>query len=101
MLHSVKRHANQDKLTKSSLLDLLSYECEGREKLYDYLHENVCQGRRRWDPNINTKSAEEALERRKHNDKRVVASANVFDCLRDLGVTEICSLGSEKGTYSK
>jgi hypothetical protein len=83
------------------LLDLLGYECEGTEKLDDYLHENVCQGGRRRDPNINTKSAEEVLERREHNDKCVVASANVFDRLRDLDVTEIFILVSEKGTYSK
>jgi hypothetical protein len=45
-------------------------------------------------PNINTKSAKEVLERRKHNDKSVVTSANVFDRLRNLDVKEICRLGS-------
>jgi hypothetical protein len=83
------------------LLDLLGYEREGREKLYNYLHENVCQGGCGRDPNINTKSVEKALERSKHNDQGVVASADVFDRLRDLDVTEICRSGSEKGTYCK
>jgi hypothetical protein len=92
--HSVKCHANQDVLTKSTLLDLLGYECKGGEEFYNYLHENVCQGWRRRDPNINTKSAKEVLERRKHNDKSVVTSANVFDRLRNLDVKEICRLGS-------
>ena len=101
MLHSVKRHANQDELTKFSLLDLLGYECQGRKKLNNYLHESVCQGWRRRDPNINFKSAEEVPERPKHNDKCVVASANVFNRLENVDVTEICRLGSEKGTYSK
>ena len=101
MFHSVKHHANQGKLTKSPLLDLLGYECEGRKKLDDYLHKNICQGWRRRDPDINTKSAEEILEGRKHNDKSVVASANVFNRLRNVGVTEICRLGLEKGTYGK
>jgi hypothetical protein len=103
MLHSVKCHLNQDKLTKSSLLDQIGYECEGRKKFYYYFHENVCQGGRRRDPNINTKSAEEVLEGRKHKNKCVVAGTNIFDCLRDfrLDVTRICTLESEKGTYSK
>ena len=87
VLHSAKRHTNQDVLTNSSLLDLLGYQCEGRKKLYDYLHENVCQGWRRRDPNINTKSAEEILEGRKHNDECVIASTNVFDRLQELYVT--------------
>ena len=101
MLHSVERHPNQDELTKSTLLDLLGYECERTEKLDDYLHENVCQGWRRRDPNINTKSAEEVLERPKHIDKSVVASTDVFNRLQDLYITVIFRLGSEMGTYRK
>ena len=101
MLHSVKRHPDQDELTKSTLLDLFGYECERTEKLDDYLHENVCQGGRRRDPNIYTKSAEEVLERPKHNDKSVVAGTGVFDRLRDLYVTEIFRLRYEKRTYGK
>ena len=100
VLHSAKRYANQDVLTKSSLLDLLGYECEGRKKLYDYLHENVCQGWRRRDPNINAKPAEEVLEGRKHNDERVITSTNVFYRLRELYVTEIWRFRL-KGTYGK
>ena len=96
MLHSVKRHPNQDELTESSLLDLLGYECEGTEKLDDYIHENVCQGWRRRDPNINIKSAEEVLERPKHNDKCVVAGTDVFDRLRNIDVTEIFRLGRKQ-----
>ena len=94
MLHLVKCHSNQDKLTKSSLLDLIGYKCEGRKKFYYYFHENFCQGWRRRDPDINTKSAEEVLEGRKHKNERVVASTNIFDCLRDfrLDVTKICKL---------
>jgi hypothetical protein len=53
---------NQDKLTKSSLLDLLGRKSERREKFYYYLHQNVCQGWRRRDPGIDTKPAEEVLE---------------------------------------
>ena len=96
MLHSVKRHPNQDELTESPLLNRLGYECERTEKLDDYLHENVCQGGCRRDPNINTKSAEEVLERLKHNDKSVVAGTDVFDRLRDIDVTEIFRLGRKR-----
>ena len=83
------------------MLDLLGYECERTEKLDDYLHENVCQGRRRRNPDIYIKSAEEVLERPKHNDKCVVAGTDVFDRLWDIDVTEIFRFGSEKGTYRK
>ena len=96
MLHSVKCHPKQNELTESSLLDRLGYECERTEKLDDYLHEDICQGGRRRDPDINTKSAEEVLERPKHNDKCVVASADVFDRLWDLDVTEIFRLGRKQ-----
>jgi hypothetical protein len=88
VLHSVKPHANQDELTESSLLDLLGCKREGREKFFYYLDQNVCQGRRRRDPDINTKSAEEVLEGLKNNDECVVATADVFDRLRNLDVTE-------------
>ena len=103
MLHLVNCHSNQVKLTKSSLLDLIGYKCESRKEFYYYFHENVCQGGRRSDPNINTKSAEEVLEGRKHKNECVVASTNIFDCLRDfrLDVTNICTSEPEKGTYSK
>jgi hypothetical protein len=72
------------------LLDLLGCKSEGREQFCYNLHQNVCQGRRRRDPGINTKSAEEVLEGCKQIDKCAVASTNVFDRLRDLDVREIC-----------
>ena len=100
-LDSVKRHANQDSLTQSSLLDLLSCKGEGRKKFYHYLHQNDRQSRHRRDPDKNPKFAEGALEGLKDNDECVVAGVDVFDRLRNLNVTEICKLGSEKGTYSK
>ncbi len=72
---------NQDKLTESSLLDLLGSKSKRRDQFCDYLHENVCQGRRRRDSGINTKSAKKVLEGREKVDHCVVTSTHFFDSL--------------------
>jgi hypothetical protein len=97
VLHLVNYLTSQNELTKSTLLYLLGRKSEGREQFYYYLHQNVCQGWRRRDLGINTKSAEEVLERREQVGERVVASANVFDRLRDLDVREICRRDRRRG----
>ena len=89
VLHSVERLASQKELTKSTLLDLLGRKSERREQFYNDLYQNVCQCRRRRDPGVNSKSAEEVLERRKQIDERVITGTDVFDRLRDLNVTVI------------
>ena len=81
--------SSQDKLTESSLLDLLGCKSESREQFYDDLHQNVCQGWRRRDSGINTKSGEEIVEGRKEIQECIIASTDVFDRLLDLNVTEI------------
>ena len=53
---------NKDRLTKSTLFDLLGRKSEGGEQFYYYLHQNVCQCWCRRDPAINTESAEEVFE---------------------------------------
>ena len=53
---------SEDRLTKSTLFDLLRRKSEGGEQFYYYLHQNVCQGWRRRDSRINAESAEETLE---------------------------------------
>jgi hypothetical protein len=60
--HLVNRRNNQDKLTKSPLLNLLGRKSESRDEFYDYFHENICHGRCRRDLGINAKSTEEVLE---------------------------------------
>jgi hypothetical protein len=66
------------------LLDLLGSKSERRDQFYNYLHQNVCQGRRRRDAGINTKSAEEVLEGREKVNQCVVASTHFFDRLGEL-----------------
>ena len=82
-------HTNQDKLTESSLFDLLGCKSESREQFYYYLHQNVAQSWRGRHRVINSKSAEEVFEGREQIDECVVASGDVFDRLRDPDVTEI------------
>jgi hypothetical protein len=60
--HLVNRHNNQDRLTKSPLLDLLCSKSERRDQFYNYLHQNVFQGWCKRDVGIDTKSTEEVLE---------------------------------------
>ena len=79
---------NSVQLTKSPLLDLLGRKSKSREEFYYYLNQHVCQGWRRRDPGIYTKSGEEVLEGRKQIDQCIIASADVFDRLRDPNVTE-------------
>ena len=57
---------------------MVGRKSERTEQFYYYLHQNVCQHRRERDSGVNTKSAEEVLERREQFDKRVVASTTVF-----------------------
>ena len=76
--------------------DLLGRKSERGEKFDRYLHENVRQGWRRRDLGINPKPAEEALERRKQINQRVIAGADVFDRLRGLG-SRRHTMRSEKG----
>jgi hypothetical protein len=80
---------NENRLTKSTLLDLLRRKSEGREQFYYYLHQNVGQSWRRRDPGVNTESAEEVFKRRKQIHECVVARIDVFDRLRNLDVREI------------
>ena len=80
---------NQDKLTKSPSFDMLGRKSERTEQFCYYLHQNVCQHRRERDSGVNTKSAEEVLERREQFDKCVVASTTVFHCLPNIDVREI------------
>ena len=96
---SVKCLTSQNELTKPSLTDLLGRKSERGEKFDRYLHENVRQGWRRRDLGINPKPAEEALERRKQINQRVIAGADVFDRLRELGSRRHNEIG--EGTYSK
>jgi hypothetical protein len=88
--HLVNRRNNQDKLTKSPLFDLLCSKSEHRDQFYNYLHQNVCQGRRRRDSVINTKSAEEVIEGGEKVDHHIVASAHFIDSLWELDVRKIC-----------
>jgi hypothetical protein len=104
LLHSViksKYLTSKKGLTKSTLLDLLCSKSKGREQFYYYLHQNICQGWRRRDPGIDTKSVEKVLEGREQIDECVVARVDVFDHLKDLHVTHICRWVSEKVTYGK
>ena len=70
------------------MVGFLGRESKGREEFDDYLPQNVCPEWCRRDPDINTESAEEVLERRKQIDECVIACSDVFDCLRGLDVTE-------------
>jgi hypothetical protein len=81
---------SQGKLTKSALLDLLGSKSEGRDQFYDYLYQNVCQGWRRRDSGVDTKSVEEVLEGCEKIDQCVVASTHFFNSLYELDVREIC-----------
>ena len=74
-------YTNQDRLTKSSLFNLLGRKSEDREEFYHCLHQNLCQGWRRRNPSINAKSVEKVLEGRKEIYECIVASADVFDRL--------------------
>jgi hypothetical protein len=70
------------------LLDLLGSKSEGRDEFNNYLHQNVCQRRRRRDLGIDTKSAEEVLEGHEKVNQCVVASTYFLDSLRELDVRE-------------
>ena len=97
--HLVNRPNNEDKLTKSPLLDLLCSKSERRDQFYNYLHQNACQGWRVRDIGINTESAEEVLEGCEKVNQCVVASTDVFHCLGKSDVKEMCgSDGSERDT---
>ena len=80
----------QDKLTKSTLLNLFGRKGEGGEQFHYYLHQNGFQGLRKRDLAINTKSAKELVEGREQIYERVVTRTNVFDRLWGSNVTEIC-----------
>jgi hypothetical protein len=75
---------NQGELTKSTLLDLLGSKGKGSDQFYNYLHQNVCQGRCRRDSGIDTKSGEEVLEGGEKVEQCVVASTHFFDSLRRI-----------------
>ena len=81
---------NQDKLTKSPLLDLLGSKSERRDQFHNYLHQNICQSWRRRDPAINTESAEEVLEGHEKVDQCVIAGTHFSGRLGGLDVREIC-----------
>ena len=91
-LHLVNRRNDQDILTESPLLDLLGSESERRDQFYVYLHQKVCQSRRRRNPDINIESAEEVLERREKINQCIIASMHLVDRLRKSGVKESCGL---------
>ena len=96
VFHLVNRRSNQDKLTKSPLLDLLGSKSERRDQFYNYLHQNACQGWRRRDFGINTESTEEVLEGREKVNQCVVASTQFFDRLGESDVKEICGSDERK-----
>ena len=85
MFHSVDCCNNQGKLTESSLLYLLGSKSESRDQFYDYVHQNICQGWRRRDLGINTKSAKKVLEGREMVDQ-CIAGTHLFDHLGDFDV---------------
>ena len=92
VLHSVKCYGStwEDELTKLSLIYLLGRKSEGREQFHDYLHKNLLQCLCERDLSIDTEFAEGFLEGREQIYERIIASTDVFDCLRDPDVRELC-----------
>jgi len=88
VFYSVNCRNNKEKRTESPLLDLLGSKSEGRDEFNNYLHQNVCQGLRRRDLGIDTKSGEEVLEGHEKVNQCIVASTHFLDSLRELDVRE-------------
>ena len=99
MFHSVNYHNNQKRLTESPLLDFPGSKSEGINEFNNYLHQNICQGRRRRDLGIDTKSAEDVLEGHEKVNQCIVASTYFLDSLRELDVRDT-QIGSEEEMHT-
>jgi len=71
------------------LLDLLGSKSEGIDEFNNYLHQNICQGWRKRDLGIDTKSAEEVLEGHEKINQCIIAGTHFLDSLREFDVREI------------
>jgi hypothetical protein len=88
VFHSVNCRNSQEKLTEPPLLDLLGSKSERIDEFNNNLHQNICQGRRKRDLAIDTKSAKEVLEGHEKVNQCIVAGTHVLDSLRELDVRE-------------
>ncbi len=86
VFHSVICRNNQEKLTESPLLDLLGSNSEGIDEFNNYLHQNICQGRRQRDIGIDTKSVKEVLEGHEKVNQCIVAGTHFLDSLKESDV---------------
>ena len=71
-------------LTKSSLLGLLYCKGDGREQFNQDLHDELGHRRGGWNLCKDVEAPEKGFERLKKFNERVVALANIFDCLMEV-----------------
>ena len=82
------------------MLDLIGSKSERGDQFYDYLYENVCQGWRRRDLGIDTKSAQEVVEGLEKVNQGIIASTGFVDRLKKLYVREIMQMSSEEDRHT-
>ncbi len=58
------------------------------DEFNNYLHQNICQGRRKRDLGIDIKSAKEVFEGHEKVNQCIVAGTHFLDSLRELDVRE-------------
>jgi hypothetical protein len=75
------------RLTQSSLLDLPRCHSKSGENLHQYFYDNVGNGRRKRDPCVNIKPAEESPDRLEQVDESIIARTNMLYRLIRLNVT--------------
>jgi hypothetical protein len=94
---------SKDRLTQSSLLDLLCSQSKGREQFDDDLPNNLCHDPRRRDFCINTKALDKIPEGLEQVEECIVTPNHVLDSLRylDIRYHKNTRLGNKEDTYGE
>jgi hypothetical protein len=77
------------RLTQLPLLDLPRCHSKSGENLHQYFYDDVGNGRRKRDPCVNIKSAEESLDGLEQLDEGIIARTNILYRLIRLNVTRV------------
>ena len=77
------------RLTQSPLLDLPRCHSKSGENLHQYFYDNVGNGRRKRDPCVNIKAAEESLDGLEQVYEGIIARADILYRLIHSNVTQI------------
>ena len=77
------------RLTQPPLLDLPRCYSKSRENLHQYFYDDVGNGRRKRDPCVDIKPAEESLDRLEQVDESIIARSNILYRLIRSDVTSV------------